>query len=67
MFRGARAAREAGAKLVITSSARAVDELDRIRHGVLQARRGWLGVADVANARPWKAFRRLLRRAPAAV
>jgi DNA polymerase (family 10) len=33
-----------------------------MRYGILQARRGGLTAADVANTRSWKAFKKLLRR-----
>ena len=54
--------RVAGVKLVISSDAHRVQELDWMRRGVDQARRGWCGPTDVANTRPVAAFRKLLRK-----
>ncbi|WP_437901978.1 helix-hairpin-helix domain-containing protein [Sorangium sp. So ce327] len=47
-----RLAREAGAKLVVATDAHAVGELDFMRHGIDQARRGWCAAADIANTAP---------------
>jgi DNA polymerase (family 10) len=55
-----RMAREAGVKLVIGTDAHRVEELDCMRYGVDQARRGWCEDKDVANARSLAAFRKLL-------
>lgn len=49
----ARAAVEAGVRIVIDSDAHGVDTLANMRYGVATARRGWLTAADVLNARPW--------------
>jgi DNA polymerase (family 10) len=59
----ARMARDAGVPLVIDSDAHRVGELDNMRYGVDQARRGWATAADVANALPLEALRAALRRA----
>ncbi len=45
----ARAARDVGAKLLVASHATTHGELDRIRYGLDQARRGWCAVDDLAN------------------
>jgi DNA polymerase (family 10) len=58
----ARLARDKGVKLVISSDAHAVGELDFPRWGVLVARRAWAATADVLNAQPLAAFRRGLKR-----
>ncbi len=50
----ARAAREAGLKLVIDSDGHQVSALDYVELGVGQARRAWLTKDDVVNARTWK-------------
>jgi DNA polymerase (family 10) len=42
-------ARDAGVKLVISTDAHRIQELDCIRFGVDQARRGWCEAKDVAN------------------
>ena len=45
-------AKEKGAKIVISTDAHRVGELDLISYGVEQARRAWLGPADVINTWP---------------
>jgi DNA polymerase (family 10) len=44
-----RAARDAGARISIASDAHAVEQLDFMRFGVAQARRGWIEKCDVVN------------------
>ncbi|MEM5371441.1 hypothetical protein V4C53_36200, partial [Paraburkholderia azotifigens] len=46
----------------IDSDAHSVDQLDNLRYGVNQARRGWLEKADVLNARSLARLRPLLAR-----
>ena len=58
----ARQARDAGAKLVISSDAHSVSEFGHLRWGVTTARRGWLTAADVLNTRGVDDLRALLRR-----
>ena len=58
----ARRAREIGVRLVVSTDAHAVGELDFMRLGVGLARRAWLRAEDVANTREWADLRRLLRR-----
>jgi len=58
----ARAAREAGLKLVIDSDAHEVGALEFVELGVGQARRAWLGADDVVNTRPWKQVEKLRKR-----
>ena len=53
-------AREAGVKLVISTDAHRVQELDCIRYGVDQARRGWCEAKDVANTLDLERLRKLL-------
>jgi DNA polymerase (family 10) len=55
-------AREAGVKLVVSTDAHRVAELDHMRHGVDQARRAWCEKADVANTLPLAKFRALLQK-----
>ena len=57
-----RMAREAGVKLVVSTDAHRVQELDCMRHGVDQARRGWCEAKDVANTCRLVAFRKLLQK-----
>ncbi len=49
----ARAAQDAGALLAIGSDAHSTAQLDQIRYGVFQARRGWVQARSVVNAWPW--------------
>lgn len=61
-----RAAIEFGAKLVISTDAHSVRELEQnMPLGVATAQRGWATKADVVNARPLREFRRFLQKAPA--
>jgi DNA polymerase (family 10) len=53
-------AREAGVKLVISTDAHRMHELDWMRHGVDQARRAWCQPSDIANTRPLREFQTLL-------
>jgi DNA polymerase (family 10) len=58
----ARAAREAGLKLVIDSDAHEVGALEYVEIGVGQARRAWLAKDDVLNTRSWKRIQKLRKR-----
>ncbi|MGA0610797.1 DNA polymerase/3'-5' exonuclease PolX [Caldimonas sp. KR1-144] len=55
-----RIARDEGVLVSIASDAHAAGELDVLRLGVDQARRGWLSAADVLNARTLAELRALL-------
>jgi DNA polymerase (family 10) len=55
-------AKEMGLKLAISTDAHRVDELDSMRFGVGQARRGWLEADDVLNTRSWADLKKLLKR-----
>jgi len=57
-----RLAREIGLKVAISTDSHSTANLDFMRFGVDQARRGWLGADDVLNTRPLKVLRGLLRR-----
>jgi len=59
----ARAAREAGLKLVIDSDGHQISALDYVELGVGQARRAWLTKDDVLNTRTWKQIEKLRKRA----
>lgn len=54
-------AKEMGVKLAISTDAHSLDDLDYMRFGVGQARRGWLEREDVLNTRPWKELKGLLK------
>lgn len=55
-------AKDMGVKVVISTDAHRTTDLDFMRFGVGQARRGWLEPEDVLNTRPLKEFKKLLRR-----
>ncbi len=57
-----RLARKLGLRLAISTDAHAAADLDLMRLGVGQARRGWLEAKDVLNTYPLPALRKLLRR-----
>ncbi|HVX10792.1 MAG TPA: DNA polymerase/3'-5' exonuclease PolX [Pirellulales bacterium] len=56
------AAQQHGIPIVISTDAHDTEGLDKLRYGILQARRAGLTKADVVNTRPWKAVRKLLGR-----
>jgi DNA polymerase (family 10) len=55
------AAKRRGVPIVINTDAHSTDGFEVMRYGVVQARRGGLTAADVANTRPWAEFKKLLR------
>ncbi|MFO0870411.1 MAG: DNA polymerase/3'-5' exonuclease PolX [Pirellulales bacterium] len=55
-------ARALGIPIVISTDAHSTEGLEMLRYGVLQARRGGLTRADVANTRSWSALRKLIGR-----
>ena len=57
-----RMAHDMGVKVAISTDAHSVPELDLMRHGIAQARRGWLTADDVINTRSWKDLELLTRR-----
>src|SRR4051812_7570501 len=60
----ARAAKEAGLKLVVSSDGHEVRSQAYVELAVAQARRGWLTKADVANTRTWKQLDKLRKKRP---
>jgi DNA polymerase (family 10) len=60
--RHCRLARELGVRVAISSDAHRESDLDLMRFGVDQARRGWLGPEQVVNTRSLRGLLRLLRR-----
>ena len=56
----ARMARDAGVLLSIDTDAHSPRDLGLMRHGISQARRGWLRPGDVLNTRPLRELRSLL-------
>jgi len=57
-----RMAKDMGLKLAISTDAHSKSDLNCIRFGVDQGRRGWLGPEDVLNTRPWRELKKLLSR-----
>lgn len=57
-----RLAKQKGVRVVINTDAHRVEELDFIRYGVGQARRGWLEPGDVLNTRPLDALLELFEK-----
>jgi DNA polymerase (family X) len=51
-----RQAKQAGVKIAINTDSHHTSHLEKIRYGVLQARRAWLTPADVLNTLPVKQF-----------
>jgi DNA polymerase (family 10) len=62
-----RMAKDEGVLVCISSDAHSATDLEHLRYGIGQARRGWLTMADVLNTRPLAELQRLLRRAPVTV
>ncbi len=60
--RNARMAADAGVKICINTDAHQIRTLANMEYGIATARRAGLTKADVANARPWGEFRKLLKR-----
>ena len=60
----ARAAKEAGLKLLVNSDAHQIRAQNYVELGIGQARRGWLTKDDVVNTRTWKQFDKLRRKRP---
>src|SRR5437588_2242265 len=60
-----RMARERGVKIVINTDSHHTSHMEKIRYGVLQARRAWLTKADVLNTLPVEKFAAAMKRAGA--
>jgi DNA polymerase (family 10) len=58
----ARAAAQAGVRILIDSDAHGTNTLHNVKWGIITARRAWLTAADVANTRPWPEFAPLRKR-----
>ena len=54
-------ARESGVLISINTDAHSIADLDNLRYGIGQARRGWLEAKDVLNTRPLRELRKLLK------
>jgi DNA polymerase (family 10) len=51
-----RQAKQAGVKIVINTDSHHISHMEKMRYGVLQARRAWLTASDVLNTLPAKEF-----------
>jgi DNA polymerase (family 10) len=60
----ARAAKDAGLKLLVNSDAHQIRAQSYVELGIGQARRGWLTKDDVVNTRTWAQFDKLRRKRP---
>ena len=58
-----RQAKQRGVKIVINTDAHHTSHLEKIRYGVLQARRAWITRADVLNTLPAEQFARAMKHA----
>ncbi|HEY2072172.1 MAG TPA: hypothetical protein VGG88_01220, partial [Gaiellaceae bacterium] len=58
----ARAAKEAGLKLVVSSDAHQIRAQGYVELAIGQARRGWLTKEDLLNTRSWAQFTKLRRK-----
>ena len=56
-------AKDMGLKMSISTDAHSVNDLNLMRFGIDQARRGWLAADDVLNTRSWGELKKLLKRA----
>jgi len=61
-----RMCKERGVKVVISTDSHSTGNLQYLKYGVLTARRGWLGKADVLNTLPPEQFLAALRPKPGA-
>ena len=57
-----RMARERGVKIVINTDAHHTSHFEKIKYGILQARRAWLTPDDVLNTLPEKEFRQAVKK-----
>ncbi len=60
--RNLRLARERGVKIVINTDSHHTSHMEKMRFGVLQARRAWLTAADVVNTLPVEEFARAMKK-----
>jgi DNA polymerase (family 10) len=55
-------AKDIGVMVAISTDAHSINDLDFMRYGVIQARRGWLEAADLLNTRNRKELLKIIRR-----
>ena len=58
-----RLAKEHGVKIVINTDSHHTSHMDKIRFGILQARRAWLTKEDVLNTLPVQKFAKAMKHA----
>jgi DNA polymerase (family X) len=58
-----RLAKEHGVKVAINTDSHHTSHMDKIRFGILQARRAWLTKADVLNTWPVQKFAKAMKHA----
>jgi len=56
-----RQAKQCGVKIVINTDSHHTSHMDKIRYGILQARRAWLTKEDVLNTRPAAKFAKAMK------
>jgi DNA polymerase (family 10) len=56
-----RQAKQRGVKIVINTDSHHTSHLDKIRYGILQARRAWLTKADILNTLPTQLFAKAMK------
>ena len=56
-----RQAKQYGVKIVINTDSHHTSHMDKIRYGILQARRAWLTKEDVLNTRPAEKFAKAMK------
>lgn len=57
-----RRARERGVKIVINTDSHHTSHMEKIKYGLLQARRAWLSKEDILNTRPAETFATAMKR-----
>ncbi len=57
-----RMAKDLGVKLAISTDSHSAKQLDNMRFGIAQARRGWVERGNVINTRPLKMLKKMLKR-----
>jgi DNA polymerase (family 10) len=55
-------AKDTGVKIAISTDAHRTSDLEFMRFGIGQARRGWIEAEDVLNTRSWEKLKKLLKR-----
>ena len=60
--RNLRQARETGVKIVINTDSHHTSHMEKIKYGILQARRAWLTKADILNTLPAEKFAKAMKK-----